>query len=63
MRTSTKKMTRLGSGVRHRSARPMEVVRDKKGEWWICDKGVNKSRDLAKQGCWRYGDLAFTRED
>ena len=63
MQSSTKTETRLGHGVRHDSARPMVTVKDKKGEWWLCDKGVDESRDLAQQDCWRYGDLAFTRED
>ncbi len=47
----------------HRGARPMQVVKDDKGDTWLCDKGVDKYKDLKKQGCWRCGDLPFTRND
>lgn len=47
----------------HHAARPMEVVVDADGERWICDSGVDRSQDLAAQGCWSCGDLAFTRND
>lgn len=48
---------------RHHAARPMKVVADDKGCRWICDADVDESEDLEKQGCWRCGDLAFTRND
>jgi len=44
-------------------ARPMEVVFDGREDYWLCDKGVDPGRDLAEQGCWRCGDLPFTRQD
>lgn len=44
-------------------ARPMEVVFEKGGSHWLCDKGVNRRGDLAAQGCWRCGDFPFTRQD
>ena len=44
-------------------ARPMEVVFDKSGNHWLCDKGVDPNGDLAAQGCWQCGDFAFTRQD
>jgi hypothetical protein len=44
-------------------ARPMEVVFEKGGNHWLCDKGVNPQGDLAAQGCWRCGDFPFTRQD
>jgi len=44
-------------------ARPMEVVFEKDGNHWLCDKGVDPERDLAAQGCWRCGDFPFTRQD
>jgi len=44
-------------------ARPMEVVFDKDGVHWLCDKGVDHEGDLAAQGCWRCGDFPFTRQD
>jgi len=47
----------------HRAARPMKVVFDRDGNPWICDASVDDSRDLKKQGCWRCGEKAFTRND
>ena len=47
----------------HHAARPMKVVVDRDGCRWLCDAGVDESRDLKEQGCWRCGDLAFTRDD
>ena len=61
--TAKQKGLKLGSGVFHPSARPMEVVKDDKGEWWLCDSGVDRLRDLVGQGCWRCGERAFTRND
>ncbi len=56
-------VVRLGSGIIHPSARPLEVVKGAHDEWWLCDKGVDRRRDLAQQGCWRCGERAFTRND
>jgi streptogramin lyase len=49
----------------HKAARPMVVVSDKHGNRWLCDKGIDPRKDLAKQGCWQCGDehFAFTRND
>ena len=47
----------------HHAARPMKVVRDSQDESWICDADVDPSSDLEEHGCWRCGDLAFTRDD
>ena len=44
-------------------ARPMEIVFEDDGNHWLCDKGVDRERDLAAQGCWRCGDFPFTRQD
>jgi hypothetical protein len=41
----------------------MEVVKDNKGDWWLCDKGVDLRGNLEQQGCWRCGERAFTRND
>jgi hypothetical protein len=53
----------LGSGIYLPGARPMEVLKDDKGELWLCDKGVDQTRNLEEQGRWWCGDLAFTRND
>ena len=36
-----------------RGSRPMKVVVDGKGNPWICDHGVDPTKDLAEQGCWQ----------
>lgn len=28
----------------HKPARPMEIVRDKNGDYWLCDKGVDPQK-------------------
>ncbi len=63
MNSTTGKARSLGSGIYHPSARPMQVVKDYKGDWWLCDKGVDPRRGLEEQGCWRCGEHAFTRND
>ena len=63
MNEATEKAKPLGSGIYHPSARPMEVVKARQGDWWLCDKGVDVRRDLEQQGCWRCGEHAFTRDD
>ena len=47
----------------HKPARPMEIVRDKNGYCWLCDKGVDPKKDLGEQGCWQCGglEMPFTR--
>jgi hypothetical protein len=47
----------------HHAARPMEVIPDKFGEYWLCDAHADRQGDLAGQGCWRCGDLAFLPTD
>jgi hypothetical protein len=47
----------------HHAARPMKVIPDKRGEYWICDDDADPSGDLAEEGCWRCGELAFTASD
>jgi len=63
MNGTTETATPLGSGIQHTSARPMEVVKDDRGDWWLCDEGVDTRRDLEGQGCWGCGERAFTRND
>jgi streptogramin lyase len=54
----------LGNGVYHPGARPMQVIIDKRGNWWLCDKGlIRLDKNLWAQGCWRCQDMAFTRND
>ncbi len=43
----------------HKPARPMMFVKDKDGNGWLCDKGVDPELNLEAQGCWRCEDMAF----
>jgi hypothetical protein len=36
-----------------RGSSPKKVVVDGKGNPWICDHGVDPSKDLIEQGCWQ----------
>lgn len=45
--------------VPHQAARPLKYVKDKEGNGWLCDKGINPRGDLRKQGCWRCDEMAF----
>jgi hypothetical protein len=47
----------------HHAARPMKVIPNKSGEYFICDDDADPSGDLLEQGCWRCGDLPFTASD
>jgi hypothetical protein len=58
-----KKKRKTEARATHVAARPMKVVTSKNGEAWLCDKEVDEKGDLKAQGCWRCGDLAFTRND
>ena len=39
--------------------RPLEYVKDKRGNGWLCDKGIDKNQDLEAQGCWRCDEVTF----
>jgi len=63
MQTEESKKPVLGSGILHNGARPMEVLLDKDGCMWLCDKGVDPAKSFEEQGCWRCKDVQFTRND
>lgn len=43
----------------HMPSRPIRYVKDKEGYGWLCDKGVDTTKSLRKQGCWRCDEMAF----
>jgi hypothetical protein len=43
----------------HKAAHHMIFLKDKDGNGWLCDKGVDPEGDLETQGCWRCEDMAF----
>lgn len=63
MATSENQMPKVGSGVFHPGARPMQVFLDKDGCMWLCDKDIDQDRPFESQGCWRCKDVTFTRND
>jgi len=63
MEPHNEEKSKLGRGVYHPGARPMQVFLDKEGCMWLCDKGIDLKKGFEQQGCWRCKDLAFTRND
>ncbi len=43
----------------HKPARPLKYFKDKAGNGWLCDKGIDPDKDLRQQGCWRCDEMAF----
>lgn len=43
----------------HTPTRPIRYVKDQDGCGWLCDKGVDTTGDLRRQGCWRCDEMAF----
>lgn len=43
--------------------RRMKVVVDRDGNTWLCDRGVDETRDLRKQGGWRCSGARPNRDD
>lgn len=58
MASATPKKVHIGNGVFKPGARPIKVVVDAAGEWWICDADVDPhSKDFKENGCSTYGDI------
>lgn len=47
------------SEVSEKPPRPMMFVKDRHGNGWLCDKGVDPEASLEDQGCWRCEDMGF----
>lgn len=41
------------------SGRPLVFIKDRDGNGWLCDKGVDPNSDLEEQGCWRCDEVTF----
>lgn len=54
---------KLGKGIYHPGARPMQTIIDKDGCLWLCDKPIDPNKTFKEQACWRCRDMAFTRND
>jgi len=46
-----------------RGSLPMKVVVDGKGNPWICNHGVDPTKDLAEQGCWQVREEGSSQKD
>jgi hypothetical protein len=44
-------MIKVGSGIHKVSGRPVKVMLDSAGGYWLCENDVDVSRDLLSQGC------------
>jgi hypothetical protein len=51
----------VGSGIVKTSARPTKVIVDGNGEWWICDAGIDSTKDLVGQGCVRHSEVHLVK--
>lgn len=60
MKTTEEVLPRYGRYYEPRYAeRPLEYVRDRDGNGWLCDKGLSPWSDLREKGCWRCDEMSF----
>jgi streptogramin lyase len=51
-----------GNGITKTSARPIKIVVDPQGEYWICDKDAEISGfDFAAAGCVAHSDVHLVK--
>lgn len=59
---SETKTRQVGNGIRKNSARPIKIVVDGSGEYWICDKDAEISGfDFAGAGCAPHSDVHLVK--
>lgn len=52
----------VGRGIQKMSARPIKVMVDQAGEYWICDAHVDPSKgDFLAQGCTPHSDVHLVK--
>jgi hypothetical protein len=52
----------VGNGITKSSARPIKVLVDAQGEYWICDKEADVSGfDFAGAGCVAHSDVHLVK--
>ncbi|UCD24530.1 MAG: hypothetical protein JSW51_01025 [Gemmatimonadota bacterium] len=51
----------VGNGIFKQSARPIKVVVDQSGEYWLCDVNVDPTGDLGAQGCTPHSDIHLVK--
>jgi hypothetical protein len=54
-------MLNVGRGIQKTSARPIKVMVDRAGEYWICDADVDPSKDFLSQGCASHSDVHLVK--
>lgn len=59
---SEMKTRQVGNGIRKNSARPIKIVVDSSGEYWICDKDAEITGfDFAGAGCTAHSDVHLVK--
>lgn len=56
-----KKKPKVGKGVYHPGARPMQVYVDDDGVMYLCDKDIDPNKPLKEQACWTCDTVQFMR--
>ena len=52
---------KLGEGIYHPSARPMQVYVDDDGIMYLCDTDIDPNKPFKEQVCWTCDKVLFTR--
>jgi streptogramin lyase len=53
---------KIGNGIRKTSGRPIKVVVDPRGEYWICDKNVDlRGHDFRRAGCAPHSEVHLVK--
>lgn len=51
------KKLHLGSGILKPGVRPIKVIVDKEGEYWLCDADVDPAKQDIKKVCTAHGSI------
>ena len=51
----------IGNGIVKPGARPIKIMVDGEGEYWICDSDVDPSGDFLSQGCAAHSDVHLVK--
>jgi streptogramin lyase len=53
----TDKKVHLGNGILKPGVRPIRVIVDDQGEYWLCDESVDPAKDDIKKVCTAHGSI------
>jgi hypothetical protein len=54
-------MINVGRGIQKTSARPVKVMVDRSGEYWLCDADADPSKDFLAQGCAPHSEVHLVK--